>query len=110
MAFPPQGSARRYNPLNSDGSRKFLAALTKSVGGYEFSASTVRRCSTAVIGPSRHFGAVRNLVAIGAKRASTKPRQSARVPFNSGLPLPKRPKEFSKAELRAQLAEAVRNT
>jgi len=50
------------------------------------------------------------LVAIGAKRASTKPRQSARVPFNSGLPLPKRPKEFSKAELRAQLAEAVRNT
>jgi len=64
----------------------------------------------SAIGTSRHFGAMRNLVAIGATRRSTKPRQSAKVPFTSGLPLPKRLKEFSKAELRAQLAEAVRNT
>jgi hypothetical protein len=30
-------------------------------------------------GTSRHFGAMRNLVAIGAKRTSTKPRQSSSI-------------------------------
>ena len=30
-------------------------------------------------GTARHFGAMRNLVAIGAKRTSTKPRQSSSV-------------------------------
>jgi hypothetical protein len=33
----------------------------------------------SLIGTSRHFGAMRNLVAIGAKRTSTKPRQSSSV-------------------------------
>ena len=41
---------------------------------------------------------------------SSLPRQSAKVPFTSGLPLPKRPKEFRKVELRDMLAQAVRNT
>ena len=33
----------------------------------------------SVVGTSHHFGAMRNLVAIGAKRTSTKPRQSSSV-------------------------------
>ena len=43
----------------------------------ELAAAMLGATSMSLIGTSRHFGAMRNLVAIGAKRTSTKPRQSS---------------------------------